>query len=141
MKGTKKLFAVSLALLFCSTRCESNKQCPEDIICTMIFKSIAVEIVDSQGEYVWLSRAELRSDYLDAPIDVLAEASPGMPYQIINDGHMKFLNHLQARTFHLKGWINDSLVVKESYEIRHDCCHVVLESGPEKIIIDYKISE
>lgn len=141
MKGTKTLFAVSLSLLFCSNRCQSNKQCPEDIICTMIFKSIAVEIVDSQGEYVWLSKAELSSDYLDEPIDVLAEASPGLPYQIVNDGHMQFLNHLQARTFIFKGWIHDSLVVDEKYKLRHDCCHVVLESGAEKIIIDNQTSE
>ncbi len=141
MKWNLPLCAILTALIFFSSRCKSDKPCPEDIICSMMFKSIAVEILDRHGEHVELSRAELTSEHLDNPIDLLAGSAPGLPYHIINDGHMKFLNHLQSRTFIFKGWINNSLVVDEKYELRHDCCHVVRESGPEKIIIDNPNSE
>lgn len=136
MKWSLALCMILTALIFCSTRCESGEPCPEDIICSMVYKSISVEIVDGNGEHVELSRAELRSEHLDHQIDVLAESAAGTAYQIISDGHIKFLDHLKARTFIFNGWIDDSLVVKEYYKIRHDCCHVVLESGSERIIIE-----
>ena len=141
MKSVLSLCGIFIALVLCSGRCESDEPCPEDIICSMVFKSISIEIVDRQGEHVGLSKAELRSEYLNNPIDIITDSATGMPYQIINDGHMKFLNHQQARTFVFKGWINDSLVVNEPYKIRHDCCHVLLQSGPEKIIIDHQTPE
>jgi len=107
----------------------------------MMFKSISVEIVDSLGEHVGLTKAELISEHVDNPIDIITQSAPGMPYQIINDSHMKSLSHSEARTFVFKGWIKGSMVVDQKYELRHDCCHVVLESGPQKIIIDHQTPE
>ncbi len=129
------LYSLVVLTLFNNSTCD-KKECPEDIICSMIFVGINVQVTNAEGEPVQLSKATLSSTHLDAPLDVLSESPPNGPYQIINDGHKSFLSNHEAREFLFEGWVGDAQVVKEKYRIRHDCCHVQLIDGPESIQVD-----
>ena len=116
--------------------CKPDKPCPEDIICSMVFKSISVEVLNDQGESVQLTKATVSSDQFDSDINSLEESPAGGPYTIVNDSHKKWLSHEKPRKVVFKGWLKDSLVIEQTYQVRHDCCHVVLVEGPETIILE-----
>lgn len=136
MKSTRFFSAVVLLLTLSGSSCEKESECPDDVICSMVFASIAVELVDADGEPVTLTKAEVTSKRLDGPIDPLAESTPAGPFIIVDDSHMPYLSKNDPRKFKFEGWIDDELVVSETYLIRHDCCHVKLVEGPERIVIE-----
>lgn len=136
MKTLLVLLSSLLFILLSSTSCESKKDCPDDLICTMIYVAISVDIADSEGNAVELSKARVSSPFLENSIDPLEDPMPQGSYVVLSDSHMKYLDNRTARPFLFEGWINDTLVVSQEFMIRHDCCHVVRESGPEEIVID-----
>lgn len=136
MKTTLLFTALTLFLTLCSSSCENEPECPDDLICSMVFTSINVEVVDANDEPIVLTKAQVSSKYLDNPIDPLAEAVPGGPYTIADDSHIPYLSKNEPRKFKFEGWVDDQLVVSETYLIRHDCCHVQLEEGPKKVVVE-----
>lgn len=136
MKTALGLASVMLFLLLTSSSCESEKGCPEDVICNMMFVTISVQIVDSAGKEIKLTKARVSSSFLENEINPLEEPMTGGNYGVLNDSHMQYLDNRKARPFLFEGWVDDALVVSQEYLIRHDCCHVVRESGPEQIVID-----
>lgn len=136
MKNTFYFAAMVLLVTLSGSSCEKESECPDEIICSMVFASIGVEVVDANGEPVTLTKAQVTSKHLDSPIDPLVESPAGGPYKIVDDSHMPFLSNNESRKFKFEGWVDDELVVNEIYLIHHDCCHVKLEEGPEKVVIE-----
>ncbi len=137
MKWVSYPIAVFTFLILSSNSCDSSHEpCPKDIICTMIFTQISVQVVDENDERVVLTKAEVSSKHLNQSIDPLVESHAGGPYLLVNDGHKQFLSHAEDREFIFKGWVNDDLVVDETYLLRHDCCHVQLIEGKEKVTVN-----
>ena len=130
------LFFIGATFISSGKSCKPDKPCPEDIICSMVFKSITVEILDSNGNAVQLDEAEVSSKHFNQKLDAVVESPSGGPYIIVDDSYMKFLSADDAREVQFSGWLNDSLVVREVFLIRHDCCHVVLVEGPEEITLE-----
>lgn len=136
MKTTRLFTAAVFLLTLSSNSCDKEPECPDDLICSMIFASINVELVDANDEPIVLTKAQVTSKHLDNPIDPLAEALPGGPYTIADDSHMPYLSKNEPRKFKFEGWVDDELVVSETYLVRHDCCHVKLEEGRKKIVVE-----
>lgn len=136
MKSIRILLPALVFLLTAGASCEKNNgNCPEDLMCTMVFKSIQINITDPAGNPITLTSAKISSQHLQAPINPLDHSVlPGV-YELVNDGHMQFLSNREAREFLFEGWIGDEKVVHEVYQIKHDCCHVVLESGNKEVVI------
>lgn len=136
MKSIRILLPALVFLLTASASCEKNNgNCPEDLMCTMVFKSIHIKVTDQAGNAVQLSSAQITSDFLQAPINPLDNPLEAGTYELVNDGHMQFLTHREPRAFLFEGWIGEEKVVNEIYQLRHDCCHVLLESGNKEVII------
>lgn len=129
------LLSLIVLVLLSNSSCE-KKECPEDVICSMIFVGINVQVTNAEGEPVQLSKATLSSKHLDSDMDVLSQSPPNGPYQILNDGHKQFLDNNDAREFLFEGWVGDRKVLEEKYLFRHDCCHVLLIEGPEAIQVE-----
>lgn len=123
-------------LILSANTCQREEDCPDDIMCTMIFTSISVEVIDADDNPISLSNTQVTSQHLDAPLDSLPETPEQGQYTIVSDSHMPYLSHIQPRTFHFKGWLDGDLVVDEMYLIRHDCCHVELLDGPTTIVLE-----
>lgn len=136
MKSILFCTASVLMLTLCSSSCESEPECPDELICSMVFASIGVEVVDVNDKPVTLTKAQVTSKHLDNPIDPLAESPPGGPYKIVDDSHMPYLKKSEGRKFKFEGWVGDEIVVSETFLLRHDCCHVKLEEGPERIVVE-----
>lgn len=135
MKSITLLLAALALLVLTSTRCESDSSCPEDIICSMVFAQVDLRVKDAAGEPVVLDKAEVSSRHLSETLDPLLKSPAGGPYLVLNDSHIPILSKDKARTFTFKGWKDGVLVVDEKFEIKHDCCHVVLEDGPKEVVI------
>lgn len=135
MKTIYFILSATALLVLTASRCESDNPCPEDIICSMVFAQIDLQVKDATGKSVVLDQAEVSSSHFSETLDALAKSPSGGPYLIVNDSHMPFLDKDKARTVVFKGWKDGDLVVDEKFKIKHDCCHVVLEEGPKQAVI------
>ena len=118
---------------------KKDKDCPEDLICTMDYRMITVKIADKNTQ---------TTKALDSTIATLADnprvtlkTTSGQDVQsgfgegvyiIAEDGNMSQVIKSGSKvTF--KGFINGEVVVKGDYVIGHDCCHIQLISGPKEL--------
>ena len=116
--------------------CNRDKDCLEDIICSMVFESITLSVMDEEGEQVQLTKATVTSSKFDKTINSLEESPMGGPCTIVKDRHMKWLSPSKPQAVEFKGWVGDNLVVEQVFQVRHDCCHVLLVEGPGEITLD-----
>lgn len=132
----KQLILAAIALLIMASTCKrTQEECPPDLICTMIFKSIHVQLQYESGSPVILTKASLSAPHLSAPLNPLEEPLSEGHYMLVNDGHMNILSHQKSKEFLFEGWVDDKLVVSQNYLLRHDCCHVELVEGPTELVL------
>lgn len=105
------------------------------MICTMIFKSIHVQLQYESGSPVILTRATLSAPHLSTPLNPMEDPLGEGHYLLVNDGHMNMLSHRQGKEFLFEGWVDDERVVSQTYVLRHDCCHVELVEGPTELVL------
>ncbi|HET8860374.1 hypothetical protein [Marivirga sp.] len=131
-------FVVLFAFSFIS--CEEEKVDADDcqrelLLCTEEFKTILLEIVDSEGNPVVLddfytfydSRKKFEYEYNEA------QAIEGI-YPVITDAEIDELER-EGTTLIFVGVKNGDNLVEHQMVIGHDCCHIQLIEGEANIVI------
>lgn len=116
----------------------TNKDCPEDLLCTMDYRMINVQIKSANNQQTPLD--EVRIFLTDNPrvnlktlsTEDLQSSMEAGRYIIAEDGNMSQLMKSGSKIT-LVGYKDGIEKVKEHFVIGHDCCHVVLISGPKEI--------
>lgn len=124
-------------LTFSALACKKDRdQCPTNITCTMEYRMITVDVKDSIGNPVELDYYEVFVQGSLIPMNLIDDQSWQVgTYVIIADDKMNTLDRYEPTTLRFDGYLNAELVVREYYQVTHDCCHVVLQSGSTEIVI------
>ncbi len=115
---------------------DSKTEC-SDVFCTLEFRSILINIKDSDGNIVKLDKSEVID--LKSKKIIIDEIYNGQTstesYLLYND---QFQNEItnKERELIFKGYINDNEVINSNYVVASDCCHVFLVSGNLDLIIN-----
>lgn len=129
----KKEIQIILIFLFVSLLLSCNKR-----ICDEMWASVIVRIIDSNENPVKLNLYyTIRlSDYDTIyyyPNDTHSAYSFGF-YQVIDDKYQSILEN-KTESFNFIGFLNDSMIINELYEVSADECHIYKVSGKDKIIL------
>ncbi|MCX6231819.1 MAG: hypothetical protein NTZ33_09775 [Bacteroidetes bacterium] len=125
----KKLIYISLfffsLVLFSCTKNEIN--------CTMEFRSVGITITgDSLTKFYTIRNSNHDTIRNSSGIGIF-----GNIYPVLDDNYQhKLVNTQDYFTFY--GFVNDSLKVKEVFEIKADYCHVEKISGKDEVHISHK---
>lgn len=137
----------NLLMLFCfismAATCQDNNSgaknkkenpCDPDIMCTMEFRIINLEITDNEGKVIVLDDfySEIDGEKIEIPDDVY-ESKNGI-YPVATDGQMDVLD-FDGNEVIFYGIINGETVVEHKMKIGKDCCHVLHIEGENKITI------
>lgn len=118
----------------------SKKDCPEDLMCTMDYRMITVQVKNDKSQN---TRLDSISVFLtDNPSVSLTKASAeglqaALGYGVVHiaeDGNMNMVQKEGSKVTFL-GFIAGKQVAKADYVIGHDCCHIKLVSGPKEITL------
>ena len=108
---------------------------------TMRIGSIHMTIKRTDGSDVILTSSKLIR-LSDNVIIISSEYPPrlpdwptNLPYRLIDDSYMKELRGKKVMV-EFQGFINDKMVVRETFTIGEDCCNVILVSGNLDIVVD-----
>ncbi|WKK85459.2 hypothetical protein QYS48_26800 [Marivirga arenosa] len=138
MKVYYNLFVLISAFLFFSCEEESNslEDCNlESRICTEEFRSVELEIVDDNGEYVELDNFYTFFDSrkkFEFSRNTFQQEN-GL-YPVITDAELEELNQ-EGSVLVFVGEIEGKNVIEHQMLIGHDCCHVELIQGETKLIL------
>ena len=125
------LLLVSVALLM-GTTCNKTRTC-EGAICTMLFASVTVQVVDSLNVPVQLDDVYTVRNSTGEQIR-LSQPMTGGRYNILDDGFQKKIENT-SESFELIGTKGGQQIIKEPYYISADCCHIKKDSGKDSIIV------
>lgn len=117
-----------------SAQDKKENPCDPDIMCTMEFRIINLEITDNVGEAIILNDfySEIDGEKIEIPDDVY-ESNNGI-YPVATDGQMKVLDFEGSEVI-FYGLINGETVVEHKMVIGKDCCHIMHIDGEKKITI------
>lgn len=127
------IFLLLLAMAVVSCNDDDLQNCNGNLVCTEEFSTILVNIVDMDGEAVSLDSYTVTNLDTETPvtfdplvwINVYPIADDSMLDEIPQDG----------QRIELVGLLNGEEVVRETFLIGHDCCHIVLLDGKTTISI------
>ncbi len=134
-----------LCLLILLTGCneedvQRTEECPTDRACYEVFMSLNLEVKDTKAQPVAFTEyyttkvvTGQKISYQETNADP-ARRKLGM-YPILNDGDMDQTN-LQGEDFEFTGIKDGKVLVKKTFKIGHDCCHVKLLSGETVIVVE-----
>ena len=98
--------------------------------CDLSFISVAVEVEGGTLDKTYTINSA--QDTISVYFAGSNEPFTSSVYTIINDSHKDVIsNDEEEVVFH--GYIDDKLVINETYTVGHDGCHVLKISGKEKI--------
>lgn len=117
------------------TACSTTKKiaCPPDVICTRIFKSVTVRIVDASTKPIQLDEAYTINIITGESIHLENTGQVGY-YTVLDDSYQKKMPNSTLR-FQFVGIKNGQRIVEETYRITADCCHIDKLAGRDEIII------
>jgi len=127
-----------LGLFFVLVSCNKNdedKECPDNLVCTLDFRSIHADIN-------WISNDCCRWSYSTSTLKRTGEVIFTSMHQdnytqliVLTDLDKTKLNK-SGDDIEVKIYNDKGVIVQEvNYKIGHDCCHIVKISGPEVITI------
>ena len=124
------LFLLTTALLSCKH--DDNRQnCSGELVCTEIFVSIIIDVLDSEGEPLQLDAYTLTNLDTEETLN-LPQLTLQPRYPIANDSMLDSLPP-EGHRIEFVGIIDGVEVVRQTFLVGHDCCHVVLMEGPTTI--------
>jgi hypothetical protein len=137
-----KLFIVFCFISLAATCQENNSKdqienpCDPDIMCTMEFRIINLEVRNESGGAIFLDDfySEINGEKIEIPDDVY-ESKDGF-YPVATDGQMKVLD-FEGNEIIFYGLINGEIVVEHKMIIGKDCCHIQSIEGVEKITVSF----
>ncbi|WMN06181.1 hypothetical protein QYS48_31855 [Marivirga arenosa] len=133
----KKLFVIFCFFSLAAT-CQNQKKttkenpCDPTIICTMEFKVIKLEIVDSEGNPVQLDEYYTEIEDKKIIVDKDLIGNPNGIYPVASDDEMDKVS-FEGDKLTFIGLLNGEKVVKHTLVIGKDCCHIQLIKGEQKI--------
>ncbi|SMG28498.1 hypothetical protein SAMN05661096_01712 [Marivirga sericea] len=118
-----------------STSVDSKENpCPPDVICTMEFRVLKLQIVDQSGSPVQLDSYYTEFSDFNVTIDEeLTQLEEGN-YPVATDGEMDSVD-FEGKVVTFIGIKNGSKIVEHKMVIGKDCCHIILVEGEQKITI------
>ncbi len=141
MRTTLVLLAAILALSSCK-KCidqEEEQPCPTDIICTMDFRSIMITVKENGNpialdDYKTVRLSDNHVYNLKPTAGSWEDSSRKASgvYTVLTDGQMKQASR-NGTMFEFRGYKNGQEVVRERFNINHNCCHINLLSGNTQV--------
>lgn len=130
-------FLSAITLFACSDDDQnSSTSCSDQLVCTEEFRTIIVEIANSENEPITLDFTRVTNVPINEELGVsnwLGLLSPGS-HIVTDDGQFDNVEK-EGTLFQFEGFIGGERAVNQEFLIGHDCCHVILLEGPEKIVI------
>ncbi|MDH5610259.1 MAG: hypothetical protein OEY56_12345 [Cyclobacteriaceae bacterium] len=128
-------YLLILIPLFVLFSCHTEDGCSGVTVCTEEFRSITVTITQN-GQPFKLDYFKTIHEQTGKVYDFSGRTDfiNNDRYVLLTDGQMGELEK-NGSWFRLEGGIQDTVLVSETYLIGHDCCHIVLVSGPTEIEI------
>lgn len=135
MKYLKLLPLAALFLFSFQCNDDRNGSCGRDVICTMDFRSVGITVTDKDGKGVKLDEAyTVRQSTGDVIRDTQPVNDNGV-YNVLSDNYQKELQN-QRDIFTFIGMLNGAEVVRESFTISADCCHIDYVDGNREVTIN-----
>ncbi|MBZ9729374.1 hypothetical protein LB467_06710 [Salegentibacter sp. JZCK2] len=127
-------FILFIGIISLSFSCGKEKSRECSGICTEEFRSITVEITDTQRNPVVLDSTSITDITNDRQLNLISDFENGF-YTIFNDNFVsQYKNEEISLLF--QGFQDEDLLVEQEYEVGVDCCHVYYISGALEIILD-----
>lgn len=106
-----------------------------NVMCTMEYRTLTVSLRDSTGGPVVLDSFHTteRSGVRLAPMYYAEEAKDGR-YTVLNDGWAGSHRNTAADLLFL-GFKDGREVVRQSFVVQADCCHISKKSGPDSVTV------
>jgi hypothetical protein len=134
----------NLLIIFCffslaatcqdQNKIDKDNPCDPDVICTMEFRVIKLQILDQDGNPVQLDSYYTEFKDFNVTIDEeLTQLEEGF-YPVATDGEMDSVS-FDGMEVTFIGNRNGSIVVQHKMIIGKDCCHIQIVEGEEKITI------
>ena len=131
---------ILIFLLFGSCNNEDPSDCAWDV-CTTQIVTIVMTIKRADGSDVLLDSSKLvrLSDNVIIKSSEYPPPKPdwptNLPYVLISDSYQEELAG-KKEAVEFQGFINDTMIVKRTFIIAADCCHVYLASGNLNIVVN-----
>jgi hypothetical protein len=134
--GKLKLFFVAGIACLALASCKTTKKatCPPNVMCTMMFKSISVQVKDANGHAVLLDEAYTVQTKTKETIRPAHHGKADGYYVVLDDSYQKKLQNMNA-SFRFIGIKDGKEVISQVFRIGADCCHISKIEGPEEITL------
>lgn len=125
------IFLLLLAMAMLSCNDDDLQNCNGNLVCTEEFRTVLVNVVDMDGEAVSLDSYTVTNLDTDTPLtfDPIVWIDT---YPIADDS---MLNELpkEGQRIEFVGLLNGEEMIRETFLVGHDCCHVILLDGDTTI--------
>ncbi len=127
----KYIFILLLATVASSCNDDDLQNCSGNLVCTEEFRTVYVEVVDNNGEPITLDAYTVTN--LDTETAVVLDPTPWVnSYPIADDSMLDELPK-DGQRIELVGTLDGEEVIRETFLVGHDCCHVILLEGTTTI--------
>lgn len=133
MQLLKKYGVILLCVIALGCHTTRKTTCPPEVMCTRIFKSVVVQVKNTEGTPVTLDDTYTVNVNTGETIRLEGTGEPGY-YIVLNDSYQKKIVNTTAQ-FQFIGVKNGQRVVDEPYRIGADCCHIEKVSGQNEITV------
>lgn len=124
-----------MSLLTFSCGDKEHQNC-ELVGCTEEFKTITLELVDTDGKPVQLTDYyTFQDEYNQFKVEADRPDSANANYPVISDAEINRLK-FEGHMFIFVGLIDEEIVVEHQLLLGRDCCHVQLFAGEEQVVVD-----
>lgn len=134
MKYLKLLPLAALFLFSFQCNKENIGNCA-DVICTMDFRAVSITVTDKDGNSVQLDEAYTIRQGSGAVINNSQPPNENGVYNVLTDNYREELQN-QQDYFTFIGKLAGEEVVKESFLISADCCHINYLEGNTEVSIN-----
>ena len=146
-----KIIGIFIIVLFCFQLSYGQEQeCGPGINCTYEYIILGITITDSAGKPVLLDEyvaKNLDTDQILWSINFKNKNGERIRhhekdwrnegfYQIIDDDFRRYKIQKSGSPVKFIGKINNEIVVERNFKIGHDCCHVEILSGNNRVILE-----
>ena len=105
--------------------------------CTYEFRSILVNIKDSDGNIVKLDKSEvIDSDSKETILDETYNDQTSTEFYLLYSDSFQSEIINEEREIIFKGYIDNNEVISSNYVVSSDCCHIFLVEGNLDLIIN-----
>ena len=130
------IFAMSLSCREDELAVDECQAKRDSLLCTDVLRAVSVVVVDQDDQPVALDRYVVTDNddyYEEVQTNEYARASG--TYSIITDTE-RYLIKAGGSRISFTGFVGSKAVVKETFFVGYDCCHVHLLSGSDTIRVE-----